>query len=415
MTNAQITIPIIISIILLIGISLAIYLSAINTPQAQRPLQTTALTKPINEYITSCLAIAARNALTTIGIQGGTLYQHQGGITPDPTPQQHGTNYATIGNNYVTYLIQIPQENINNLFSSQPPLYPWETFPILNGQYTTTGYFGINTIPPLYNTSPNSIQEQLQTAISKKTQECTDWKNFESQGLTISTGEPHTTMLIASNITQLSTEETISFTLNWPIEITTGTTTSTLNEFITTINIPYGRMYYTIRKIIDQEVQNISTEPHTEPNSTTIIYTTKNILPNDDLITIQFPTHTINEKPYTFQLLRHNRPPALHYIDPTQIENTTWHAGIKLNVKNNTLTLNDPCPEPNTPKKITLTTSDPDNDTITYSLLPSNPAQYNTPTGNKPPYELRITANDGQYEDSQTLRLTLTCCPEGCP
>ena len=423
MTNAQITIFIILGLLLLTGLALFIYYTTnhITKTSSQVPQKslTSIVVKPIREYVTNCLELAAKDALKTLGLQGGFIYQIQGGTIPDPSPASFGAGYAVVDDTKVAYLIYPPEQSIEPFFFTKLPYYPWDNFPfVIDNIISTIGYYGINTLPPLYNSSSNSIQTQLETAISKNTQACIDWKQFETQGLHIQKSDATAQMQLASTLGQLAVEEAITFTLYWPIEITDvhGTITK-LETFSTTIPFPLGKIYYIIRGLIDHEVQDINYTINTISNTTSTYnaFIKHEILNHDDLIILQFPRIHLNEKPYTFQFARHNRPPALFYINPTVLEANTWHAGIKLSVIGQKLIISDPCPNTNTPNEINLQSLDPDENVVQYSLYPVNPLEFKKPTGTNPSYIWRILATDGEYTDAQQFEFKLTCCPSGCP
>jgi len=417
--NAQITLFALIGVLFIIGIGVFVWqLSKIQQGQLQASPNTISTT--VREYVTACLDIAAANALELLGAQGGVIYQSQGGITPDPSPVSFGKDYVVVEDKKVAYLIYPPQEDIGELFSVSPPFYPWEGFPSVDSGVnsgvdsgvdsgvSTKGYFGINALAPLYNTSPNSIQRQLETFVAKNTQECADWKQFESQGVEIISGEPRAEMLIADTVEELGKEETISFTLRWQIEIRSIGNVANLDTFAANVALPFGKIYYAIRELIDREVQDVNfTINSVHPTGAYAVFVKNNVVNNDDIIMVQF---NLKQK-FDFQFARHNRMPALFHIPKEPIESRVWHAGVRFATTQNALVISDPCPDSNAPASVLLEGLDPDEDGLIYALQPV-PAVFSEPSGVRPPFELRVIASDGEQLDYQSLRIKTTGCPE---
>lgn len=414
--NAQITMFVLIGILLILGIGVFVWqMSKIQQASFQKKHSPDVIARPVREYVTSCLEIAAGNALKLLGEQGGVIYQSQGGITPDPAPTDFGKDYAAADDKKVAYLIYPPSEDVGALFSASPPLYPWEHFPLIkpDSAVSTKGYFGINTLAPLYNTSPNSIQTQLETFTAKNTEVCADWKQFERQGLDIKSEAPKVEMLISDTLGKLETEEAIRFTLHWPIQIkSVQGTTARIESFSTNVELPFGKIYYAIKELIDKEVQDINFTINSTPAYT--LFVKNNVINNDDLVSLQFNINQQNQQKFNFQFARHNRMPAISYIPKEKLEAYVWHAGVKFSVSGNELLISDPCPDTNSPTSLHLESLDPDEDNIQYILYPVS-AVFREPSGTKPPFELRIIASDGEQVDYQNFRIKTTCCPEGCP
>ncbi len=414
MTHAQVTVFIILGVFVLMSLLIFLYYAQKIPVEAPEKAITSTLTKPITEYVTNCLEIAARDVLTTLGAQGGVLYQSQGGTILDPSPALFGIDYAVVDDARIPYLIVPPEQHIEPFFFTRPPHYPWDTFPFVEDadKPFLTGYYGINKLLPLHNWSQDSIQVQLERAVAARTALCTDWKQFETQGFTIKKEDPSARLVVAQNLSQLSTEETITFTLDWPIEVTDahGSTTN-LQAFTTTVLFPLGTIYYAVKSFIDKEVQDINNTPSSTSQYT--FFVSHDVVHKDDVVTLQFPRVLLNNKPFEFRFARKNRPPALFYTKPEFFESHAWHAGIVFEAAGKKIIVKDPCPDTAFPSSMFLDSLDPDEDTVTYTLEPL-PAEFKTPTGTSPPSFLRVFVSDGEYTDMQQFEITLTCCPTGC-
>jgi len=180
--KAQITVFIIIGVLVLIAFGITLYvgvtINKTTTKQSTQQIEQLE-TQKIQDYITTCLNIATIDALELLGQQGGIIYQSQGGITLDETPENLEKTYIQYDNKNIKFLITEAKGNVGNLFYSQTPKYPYSTFPIPPGKTEPyfNGLYGISQLPPLYNQTPEkqpvtgSIQETLEKYITKKTTE----------------------------------------------------------------------------------------------------------------------------------------------------------------------------------------------------------------------------------------------------
>ena len=142
MKNAQVTIFIIVGIILLIGIGMMIYLVSFRAEKRSEEQVVVqklrkSVIRSVNDYITSCLDVAAAEALALVGKQGGVLYNTQGSLYPEPVAGE-GQDYIVYDEIKVIYDIIPPQGNIGDIYFSIPPQYPWNKFPYVNGRMLTS-------------------------------------------------------------------------------------------------------------------------------------------------------------------------------------------------------------------------------------------------------------------------------------
>jgi len=422
MKNAQITVFMIIGIVILLGAGLLVYMAMIQPEKtgeekvAAQALRQAAV-QPVRDYITSCLDIVSSDALEFIGKQGGRLYQSQGGTIPDPVVAQLGTVYLDYDELKLSYSVLPPEGNVGNLFFSVSPDYPWPDFPFsTDSNESEIGFFGLASLPPLYRKhGEGSLQEQMETYVSNNIAKCTDFSD-KFPGFEISAGRPGASMIIAENITLLRAEEYVSFVLDWPVEIKekdTGAQT-VLSNFRTTFPVAFGRIYYTVKGIVDAEVSNISYEPETTANY--FITIDKNVYNKDDVIIYQDKKYNLNARPYEFRVARKNRLPALYRIDQTEIDKFAYCVdAVRFSVDGNTLRAS-PDLEDNDPFPLSLFAVDPDNDEVVFRLDPRNPevdeyavALY-ADNPSKGGLIFKVIASDGDLEDYQRIRII----PKGC-
>lgn len=432
-THAQITFFILLgfAILLALGISTILLTGKTEkrTEQTMLTTKTPIRIQPIKDDINNCLTLTAKEALTKLGKQGGYLYQSQGSNIPDPTPEEHGITYVEFDQQKTRYLVDEAIGDIPNIFFSTPPTYPWKTFPYTDDAEQTTGYYGINQLPYLYRPAPNSLQEQLETYIATNTKNCVKFESYP--GLQITPKNPVVTLFIANETKKLGTEEAVHFTMTWPITIkdTTTNTTTTINDFGTTIYTPFAKIYYNITTMINKDVTNISYEPKTEGNYVVTITPFE----KDSFVTVKFPTAFIDYKQYEFRFARHSRHPALHLIKelkqaipaPTgeYADTIRLPYGAKIKILYNKLTFEPPtCTGSTAPEwmeqGIQLKASDPDgtinNQNMIFKLNPQEP-KLDKLTGNELPTEIQIIAqkqNSPDKKDHQTFYVSVYCCPD---
>ncbi len=426
--RAQITLFIIIGILIVIAFGIAIY---IGTAMSKR-IQTAETTQhveqiqPIQDYVTSCLDLATKEGLKLIGRQAGVLYQSQGGATPDYI-EGEGTQYTTytdaeLGTLKTPFLILPPDGTVGTLFYSDPPKYPFENFPYAGEELIFNGYYGTSQLPPLYKTSvegekvENSVQQNLETFIAKRTTQCADWQQFEKQGFRITTGPATASLIFAQKQEQFAGEQYVNIELNWPIEITTPAGDKTkLENFAVREDTRLATIYYTVKTIIDGDATDVSYSPQ---GSGAITTTT---IPQEEntIVITRDEQSLIDNKPFEFWIPRKNRRPALWQVE--QI-NKVFHVtpegrGTEIRIIGNELQFNDPCPEGENPHTVQLNSSEPDEQEIVYGLYIPGSATSEIPQDAATFGAFSITVfskdksqNSNDWFDSQEIPLTVTIC-----
>ncbi|MBW2986542.1 hypothetical protein KY333_04195 [Candidatus Woesearchaeota archaeon] len=424
MKKAQITVFIIIGIMLLLGTALLIYVVSLKPAQksetdvASQSLRKSAV-QPVKEYVLSCLDVVSSDALELVGKQGGRLFVSQGGITPDPTDSELGVRFLEYDYVLLPYSI-VPPEGTAGIFFSSIPKYPWISFPYLDDKTSDIGFFGLVQYPALYREIDgelvaNSIQEQLETYISNNIGKCTIWSN-KFAGFNITTGTPNTTMVIAENRTHLKHEEYISFVLNWPITIKeiSSDAETTINEFSVNHPIAFGRIYYTVKDILEQDVSNVSYEPGTTDSY--FITINNDVFNKDDVIVYQDGKYKLKAKPYEFRIARKNRAPGIYWIDQDEIDKSAYCVNIVKFVLQDKKLKASPDLEDDDIFPVNVTAVDPDNDVVTFKLKPQNPKvdEYAVALYADNPEKggllFDVIASDGELDDYQKIRII----PKGC-
>lgn len=421
MRNAQITIFLIIGLVLLLGVGLLIYMaSIIPEKKGEEELAAQALrqaaVQPIKDYINTCLDIASSDALELLGKQGGRLYKSQGSTTPDPGSAQLGSTFMNYDGLKLFYLIVPPQGTVGSLFFSDVPEYPWPAFPYVDGNVSDVGYFGLSLLPPLYKTfGKGSLQEQLEAYISANVQECFDKERFPGFNITVEAA--NTTMIIAENLTHLKQEEYISFVVDWPVKIKEigGAAEINLDRFSVSYPIAFGRIYYTIKGIIEDEIANVSYEPET--TSEYYITINNDAYNKDDVIVYQDKKYDLKAKPYEFRIARKNRAPAFYWIDQGRIDRFAYCANIVRFGLSGDKIIASPDLEEDDSFPLAVFAVDPDNDAVSFRLNPANPFvdEHAVASYAARPAQggliFTVYASDGEFEDYQKIRII----PKGCP
>ena len=417
--KGQITLFIIIGVVVLVAFGLTFYVVSQTTKgvkgrPAEQVLEQTII-KPIDDYITTCLTLAANEGLELLGKQGGWLYQSE--VVPEPAEG----NYVVYNEYKVRYAVVPPEGNVGKIFYSQPPEYPFPGFPWISGKDEPHfyGYYGVSKLPALYKKNQTggpitgSIQEMLERFVEKSVVECADWKGFEAQELSFRTGNPSAELLFAETREALGTEQFISFKLNWTVEISSPTgEKTTLKEFSAKLPVRLARVYFAAKNLIDSDV----TDTSFEPSSTEFVVST---FPageddKDSIVILEHPYSTIAGKPYEFRIARKNRRPALWQIDESEFDRAFHIAEDRtttFDVVDNNLLVNDPCDDD---LVVELNASDPDNNEIVFAVDKDE-----IPKGITPgmPFAIRVYARDAQdsaSEDYQEIALgrIAICVPD---
>jgi len=204
--------------------------------------------------------------------------------------------------------------------------------------------------------------------------------------------------------------------LDWPVTIKEKASSAeiTLDKFRVTHPLAFGRIYYTVKGIVDTEVSNISYEPET--TDAYFITINKNAYDKDDVIIYQDKKYNLNARPYEFRIARKNRLPALYKIDQFEIDKFAYCVdAVRFSIDGKKLRAS-PDLEDGDPFPLNITVVDPDNDAIKLRLDPRNPkvdeyavALY-ADNPSKGGLIFKVIASDDELEDYQKIRII----PKGC-
>ncbi len=446
--QAQITVFIIIGILILIAFGTTIYVTSKIGKSTEATIQQKEQLgiQPIEDYVTTCLQMSTREGLALLGKQGGLIYKTQGGLNDIPLEHIQYTD-PELGMLNMPFLILPPKGNVGTtncatpeqrcgkenrpeccLFYSDAPYYPYLGFPFLSdGSTLYNGYFGINQLPPLYKKTPderpvsNSIQENLELYIAKRTAECTNWKTFEDKNYKINPGQPTASLIFAEKkqieqFTQLQTfgEQYISVELHWPIEITTPSGEKSIqSNFADREPVRLVTNYFTIKQMLDADATDISYKPESTGS-----FTTSTIQSGENaIIIIKDSQSKIANKPYEFWIARKNRAPALWHINEAQFDGIKFHVkedrGASISIEGNKLIIKDICQEADKPDPfiIELNASDPDENEVIYEATPKEiPGESAIGMG----FVIKVYAknNNSQEYDYQDIPVQVALCIE---
>lgn len=363
--KAQVTMFMIIGLIILVSFALAFYIFSFRAAKQsgqQLPGQVfkSAAVDSVRQYITQCVASVSAEALSLLGKQGGRLYKSQGGIADNPSDfiAYEGVN--------VSYSIVPPSGRVGP-YSSQVPEYPWDGFPWIfqddSERAWFYGYFGLPEFPPLYDFSPGSVQEMLETYVENNLPGCFDESLFP--GLSFDVKKPHAKMIIAKNISQLSTEEFVSFGVEWPITITdVDGFRADLREFVANHHVSFGREYYHAKILIDSDVSDILFDPRSYHGYDIAVF--NDVKDSDDIIILTDRKSRIMGRPLSFYIARKNRAPALVLINDS-VSDANFCLGTRFSVQGNRLMASA------SQLNYVLLAFDPDEDIVSFHLSPSSP------------------------------------------
>jgi hypothetical protein len=394
--KAQVTMFMMIGLVILITFALVIYIvsfkqlkeSAQNIPEQ---VFKRTVVDSVRAYVDDCVASTAAASLELLGKQGGRLYKEQGSIG------EKSENIISYNGFDVSYSIMPPVGQVGP-YTADVPDYPWVGFPWItknNNQSTWFyGYYGLPEFPPLYDFSSNSVQEMLEKYIENNLITCFDKSRFP--GVEFQVGKPDTKMIIARNISQLSTEEFISFGVEWPISVISGDSRAELKHFVINYPVSFGRAYYHAKTLIDSDVSDVNFNPKDYLGYD--VQVINDVQQYDDIIIFTDKKSKLIGKPFSFYLARKNRRPALEIIGE-EVTDKEFCIGTKFEIKNNQLTASG------NQLSYNLNAFDPDEDIITFHISPNSPELYASSM------MIRVSARDNQgLEDYQDISVRGRTC-----
>ena len=396
--RAQVTVYIILGIIILFSAILLFYFRGttekeIGMQEIVRAQKIPKEARPITNYVTTQLDDAAKKGLLFIGMQGGYIYQSQGGPIPDPIEEDNDFIYYK--DNKVFYNIHKQNNNLFNYYFYKPKYYPWyyypyPHFPKSGEKGSFGGFFGTSNLPPLNGSSP-SIQFQLMEFITNYLQENINLTIFDKQGFEIDEGKINVSVIIGEN-------DVIAF-LEYPLGIkkTITNTITNVSYFYTNPQIRLKKVYNFTDFIINKDTTDILFNITNASNNDISVGKIENILSSiniyDDIIIVKDNNSMLYAEPYTFQFARENRYPALHWISTPSITLNFVHAVLtEEHIKN----------------QINPKADDPDEDVIDFTYEPDLPYHVKQSDFDNGYVNIKVYAREKdnlQYYDWQELKI----------
>lgn len=420
--KGQLTVFIIIGAIILIAIAVPIALigmmkqeEAEQVGQAQVRRE---INKQVSDYVTSCLRLTATEGMRLLGEQGGVLYHSQGGTKPDFQVTQRKTEFLLKDTTRVAYAASLnpeveieyaPDSLDGGVISNRPPEYPWTHFPknpyTGDISYYANAVLGWKRLPPLEQ-APNSMRKALQNFTDNNIQQCTRWERFEEKGVQIEAGIPKTKVTFA--------EDTI-FETEWVIEVrdTTTNTSSEIRNYQTVLPIRFRQMYARVSDMLERELGNFKYNISQQSG-----ITFENKEDEGTLSRFADKQSMLEDKPYEFWIALPNRPPALAYLDQSQLDGNTVCAETEVSWSSKTLTVRGGVEECTVDISLPTGALDPDEQPAAYFMKRRHGAEvsrYEITEADLSacylPFEVHVT--DGHKEDCQ-LVCVRTNIGEGC-
>ena len=394
--RAQVTIYIILGIIILF-LAILLFYSGSRTEREMSMQEIVSAQKipkeirPITNYVTTNLDDAAKKGLLLIGMQGGYIYEWQGGPIPDPIDE--GKDFIYDYNDYeVSYGIYKQTQESSYFYFPDPWLYPWKNFPCIFYEdcvgariMLDLGSFGTKNLPPLNgsNSSNPSIELQLINYTTSYLQEHINLALFNEQGFDITHGKMNVSVVIG--------EDDVIIFLEWPLVITKRSTgmKANITYFYTNPQIRLKKVYMFVEDIIKNDIVNITFDIDNPNNDEDDIWIEKieDAYKQDDLvvdlIVIRDNKSMLYAEPYIFQFARENRNPALHLIYLP----TLFKGNVQDYIKREDIT----------PKAY-----DADEDEFTFTYDPELPYPVAS-LGQDSRFYLRVIVSDEVLEDWQDL------------
>jgi hypothetical protein len=322
MRRAQLSLMIIIGLVVIIMVAIGYYvISADKESRSGDELQRTQLApelvRPIEQFTDGCFRVAVTDALRLLGKQGGVLYTSQGGLVDDSALVE-GKEVLTVDGKRVWFGLQRPEGQVGDLYFATPPIYPWETFPLLaiekEGGVSRIeefhGFFGFERLPSLNGTIPGpalpSIEENLAAAIAHNVAACLDWEKLNLP-VKVTSGEPQVDVRINSDDTTFILNASIS------VESSAGRGNLKLSTLRTAVRL--ARVYDAAKLVLGLDGNDISMDANSIDTGV-ISHSTVSIPGTaDDVIMFVDNAGKLDGNPYEFMTARHDRAPALAVIE----------------------------------------------------------------------------------------------------
>jgi len=230
--KAQITVFIIISLILLLSATLVLYLQTTRERAAleeEKPKITTlpAELAPIQEFVQTCAQDLAKTAFKQLGESGGYLEVNTLRYNPFETTEGEGVQFAPQGSLVVPFWYYLKDKN----------------------ECTGTCEFDSKQLP-ISRGEGLSIEGQVDDFVGKRLQQCTNkFKKFREQGFVVEE-------LDAPSVETLITKEDVFLTITYPLRVTKGEQSYSVNKFGTTLLLNFREIYNLAATLTNLEAEH---------------------------------------------------------------------------------------------------------------------------------------------------------------
>ncbi len=399
MARGQLTLLIIVGLIILIMVGIVIYAARSTSikkgeQRVETQQRTSQLLKPVQDYVTQCLDLAARTTLEQMGKQGGVI----------EVPLEH----ITVDGAQVAYGLVPPQGNVGTLFFSETPDYPWGTFPdvydggtLILPNYTAQGYFGINMLHQL--TGDNSMHDILLNATLAKTISCLDWTVFGAQGITVAPQTPSLSVVFGERAT--------SFLLHYPVDVTSTVSggSAKIDAFGVEIPVRFKLIIDAANAAIDKDATDITFDPSSLSVGDVRVAVQRDAVPSVDIITFTDPASSIGGHQYVFQTARQNRAPALRWIPNSTFDDVKLCDTANVHAEGEAL-IGDATACGTSSFVQTVSAIDPDEDALMFTfqvrdepVMPPSPYTLTESDASFGILPINVRVSDGQLVDEQLV------------
>jgi hypothetical protein len=251
------------------------------------------------------------------------------------------------------------------------------------------------------------VQEQLAYFIRVRTLGCVDWSVFADRFVVVP-GE------LVVNVT-LGVDDVVVRAV-FPISVTheVSGVQARVSEFGVRLPVRLRHVLEQVGVVLDQDVTDVSFDPHLSTPGGLRVTVSRDVLGQDDVVSVEDPQSLLGEVPFVFRVARHDRAPALVFIDPA-VSNRLICDGTMLSsvpeglFVDTSMCVGDALAQFAAPFTIPLAAFDPDEDVITHRfvLAPKTipPGEYvvSSSDANVGRLEVRVEVWDGVPGSSVAL------------
>jgi len=346
---------------------------------------------PIVNFANTCIEGIANKGIVLLGVQGGYIYQKQGGTKPDYLPSQQGISYLTYNNLAVPYHIQLPvagptcDPDIPGYPTKNIYPYPYDVqFDFTNPLYLNrTRYYQKDCFG---KRRPFDIAQSFEDLASyMETKIITDCK-FNFASFDITSGQP--------DVHIVSTPSATIFNVSYPLSIVNKNTGAqlSLNTFRVEMDLALQELYDFANTVLLSDVSDPGYGMTSRQGSPFSVSVVENFYGKDDIVIVSSKDFTITGVPVKLVFARANRYPALNYVYNTTFSSIAFSSGTE--VRWGDVFHQD------------ITAADPDEDPVTINVyvngVPFTKSSVYTITPRDSKLVFNITVTDGQYIDFQT-------------